>query len=120
MPARQTIRFNATRALLTFPAAYDRNRRDAIADLESADAAADFDDFAGRIDAEDMGHLDGHRIITGAHYAIKGAIDRHRMNFDDDLAGCRFWFGDIFEMHDLGCAELSDDDGFHSDVQLVG
>jgi hypothetical protein len=39
-----------------------------------------------------MGHLDGYRIFARAHYAIEGAIDRHRMDFDDDLAGASFWF----------------------------
>jgi hypothetical protein len=113
MLARQTIGFIASRALFALATTDDRYRSDAVADLESADTVADFDDFAGWIDAEDMGHMDGHRIFAGAHDAIKGAVNRHRVDFDDDLAGCRIGFGDIFDAHDFGCAELSDNDGFH-------
>jgi len=34
--------------------------------------------------------------------------------FEDDLTSDCFWFRNLFTVHDLGSAELSEDDGFHS------
>jgi hypothetical protein len=44
-----------------------------------------------------MRELNFYRIVSGAHNAIEGAVNRNRMDFDQDLIRRRFRCGDFFE-----------------------
>jgi len=118
--ARDAVGFQAFDALLAAQARNDRNRRHAIAEFESFDAAADFDHFAGGIDAGHVGQLNRHRILAGAHDAIERAVDRDRANSDNDLARAGFRLGSIRVVQDLRSAEFSDDNSFHAFLEFRG
>ena len=51
-------------------------------------------------------------VLPGAHDAVEGAIDRDRRDLDQNLARARLRRRNLFEPHDLGRSEFTDDNGF--------
>ena len=100
MPMRLLLRQLAGDPVETLAALLTRcggNHGDSLADAVIGRFRSNFNDLAGGIGAENMRELNLHRIVTGAHDAVEGAIDRNRMDFDQDLIRRRFGCGDFFE-----------------------
>jgi hypothetical protein len=96
-----------------------RDDRDTVADRKLGDAGANGHDFPGRIGTEHVGQRDLHRILAGANDQIQGAVNRNRMNSDQNLAARGSGFRNFFQAQNLGSAKFFQKDRFQFKVVIL-
>ena len=87
----------------------------ALADFEIGNIFADFNNFSGRIGAENMRQVDAGEALPHPNIEM---VERACADADEDLIFARLGVGDGLVLEDFRATELVNADGFHGGAPI--